>query len=218
MAHGIKVGKLAAGKAYLECRNPLADIYTCAACGMRQQQQVEAKYKRMPLSVLDLLAYHPDHDADVSRRNRVEETDSTYRPAFSYYVSNSGTWYHMHREFVDKPGVGSDSHDTETSALLCPSCAGCCAAWNRAAGSKRLDKARPKRSISVGSDFGDLRRVGLEPLSRMEYLVLAQVRPYMVVCKFSGKQLGKGEQPVLRGQCIAFRQPNGAQKLAETWG
>ena len=217
IAHGIEAGKLAAGKAYLNCRNPLAKIYSCAACGMRQQQQYEAKYKRIPLSELNLLAYHSDHDGDGARRKRVEETDSRFRPAFSYYVASCGTWYHLHPEFVDKAGAGSGSHATETSALLCPSCAGCCTAWNRDAGVKRLDKVRPPRSVSAGCDFGDLRRVGLKPLSRLEYLVLAQVRPYMVVCKFSGKLLGKGEQPVLRGQCIAFRQPGGVQKLAEKW-
>lgn len=158
IAHGIEAGKLAAGKAYLNCRNPLAEIYSCAACGMRQQQQYEAKYKRIPLSELDLLAYHSDHNGDGARRKRVEETDSRFRPAFSYYVASCDTWYHLHPEFVDKAGVGSGSHATETSALLCPSCAGCCTAWNRDAGVKRLDKGRPQRSVSAGLDFGDLRR------------------------------------------------------------
>jgi hypothetical protein len=123
IAHGIEAGKLAAVKAYLNCRNPLAEIYSCVACGMRQQQQDEAKYKRIPLSKLDLLAYHLDHDGDGARRNRVEETDSRFRLAFSFYVASCGTWYHLHPEFVDKAGVGSGSHATETSALLCPLCA-----------------------------------------------------------------------------------------------
>jgi len=220
-----------AADAYVKCCHPTEKLLSCASCGVRRAE-LQGEYKSFPLSSLSLLGYDDCHLSDIERRHRISTTAEEYRVVYSYYICPLGRWYHLHPEFVSSPSVGLDSERvgidsprvgldrcaSEISAVLCGSCADACSKWNNGSfGDKGLSKCRPKRSICGGADFGDMRRLGLEPLSPLEAQVMSRARIYMSVVKVSGKHLGRGESPTMRAQCITFKQENGWERLAGTF-
>ena len=106
--------------------------------------------------------------------------------------------YHLHPELVDPPHTIDGF--TEASALLCTSC-------TKAVRAKSI----PCWSLASGMDFGWLRRLGIPELTPLEQMAVAAGRVFLRAYHVSGANAGSGEQPVLRGQCITFPQPEGPQ-------
>jgi hypothetical protein len=104
-------------------------------------------------------------------------------------LSENGTYYYLHREFVR---LSADNGDE--TATLCKSC---------------LDDTSknkiPKFSIAAGVDFGNPGRVDLPFLTLAEQYVIAQGRLYVSVIKLSGRQASE-RQAAMKGHVITFPQ------------
>ena len=108
----------------------------------------------------------------------------------SYYEMTPQEIFHVHPEFVDV--------DPDTAASSVHLCEGCC----RAAFSKT--GMAPKGSIAAGCDYGLLTRLGLEPPSAFETLLLADVRTYSLTVKVHVPGQWCAARQILRGHMIAF--------------
>ena len=148
--------------------------------------------------------------------------------------------YWLHQEFVDRThtptdplalGLKVDEDDSLRnfpSAILCEECirtvtrfpdrncdfsdeAHC---FHKPAQWKH---GRPKHSVANGLDFGDARRLHLPALTPLETRAIALSRPYMTTFKMSGANAGKGEQEMMRGHCISFKQPEAPPKTLDAF-
>lgn len=72
----------------------------------------------------------------------------------------------------------------------------------------------PKLSIAAGIDFGNYDRIGLEPLTIVEELLISQSRLYVSIVKLVGSR-AEERQSAKKGHVIIFPQPDGPLKLAE---
>lgn len=78
-------------------------------------------------------------------------------------------YYHLHPEFVDE--IIEDNKKRYTT-MICLEC------------KKSIDDNEiPRRSIAAGVDFGDVNRIGLEPLTDRERQIISKVRHYLLVIK-----------------------------------
>ena len=101
--------------------------------------------------------------------------------------------YNLHPEFVDK--YVKDTGEFGFRAKLCSGCS-----------SSISLGGIPERSIASGVDFGDSRRIGLEPLTLRERQIVAKVRHYLNIVKIesnTGKQ-SEHTHSALKGCGIIF--------------
>ena len=107
----------------------------------------------------------------------------------SFYLSEDGTYYNLHPEFVfTNPGNG------DVTATICKSCYG------------DVSKGKiPKFSLAAGLDFGNADRIKLPTLTLAEQYVIAQGRLYVSVIKLSGRQATE-RQSAMKGHVITFPQ------------
>ena len=113
----------------------------------------------------------------------------------SCFESDDGKMFHIHPELVQTSV--SDPDKGRKFTRLCPRCRGYifCKA------------VVPPLSIAAGIDFGDARRLGLEPLSLHEQLIVARVRLYMATIKVSSNRKGRvnlAERQRLQGHAVLF--------------
>jgi hypothetical protein len=96
--------------------------------------------------------------------------------------------YHLHPEFVDGEGKAA-------KATLCPNC-------NDAIKAGEI----PEYSIASGVDFGDCRRLGLEPLTMRERQIISKVRHYHNIIKIESNtgKLREHTHSALKGCSILF--------------
>ena len=114
-----------------------------------------------------------------------------------YMFDNEGNpvYYNLHPEFVQEK-VSAESVKSY-SATICSNCK-----------SSLNNKRTPWRSIVSGVDFGDARRLGLEPLTERERQIISKVRHYLYVIKIEsntadGRLIERG-QSKLKGHGIFF--------------
>ena len=102
-------------------------------------------------------------------------------------------YYHLHPEFVDK--YTKDSGKVGFKAKIC----GVCSESIRA-------RKIPERSIANGIDFGDYRRIGLEPLTLRERHIISKVRHYLNIIKIESNtgKLRENTHSALKGCGIMF--------------
>jgi hypothetical protein len=72
----------------------------------------------------------------------------------------------------------------------------------------------PKLAIAAGIDFGNYDRIGLEPLTIVEELLISKSRLYVSIVKLIGSR-AQERQSAKKGHVIIFPQPDGPLKLAE---
>ena len=108
----------------------------------------------------------------------------------SFFATDSGQLFHIHPELVDV--------DVESRAASMSLCEPCSRAVAQPSGRAAT------YSIAGGCDFGLLSRLGLEPSSALEALVLADVRTYSLTAKVHVPGQWCAARHVLKGHMIAF--------------
>lgn len=113
------------------------------------------------------------------------------REVFSFYISLTGNYYHLHREFL----VVNEGCEIAT---ICTQC--------------NADIAKgiiPKYSIAAGVDFGNPARIGLAPLTLVEQYCISPCRLYASIVKLCGRQPSE-QQTASKGHVITIRHENQA--------
>jgi hypothetical protein len=173
-----------------------APLFACACCGMRKMvTDGKEQYRQVPLRELEVLRLGYDErlrhhervlkgSIQVPTGNRDREGNALTRDiepwrAFSVWPVRSQfdyeegeELYHLHPEFVVGEGL-------DAKATLCASCC-----------DDITDGLVPEYSVANGVDFGDCRRLGLEPLTTRERQIISKVRHYYTVIKIESKLEG----------------------------
>jgi len=184
------------------------DLLSCGACGIRhfghvtdpQGKKSEMKpnqFYRIDLNDLGMLLYSDEEVQQWKIRKEISvevpDTDTTNKmihpwKAKSVEENNLGV-YHLHPEFVQHSEDKSEHH-----TLVCGTCM-------RAISAGRV----PTNSIAAGVDYGDFNRIGLQPLTPMERLLIARARLYNRILKVT-RSYGTEpwERQTLKGHHILF--------------
>ena len=114
--------------------------------------------------------------------------------------------YHLHPEFVEE--YRKENGKVGFRAKLCSGCS-----------TSIMSNTIPARSIASGVDFGDYRRIGLEPLTLRERQIVAKVRHYLNIIKIesnTGRQFDHTHS-ALKGCGIIFDHdsPHVVKKLLD---
>jgi hypothetical protein len=145
-ARSINDSLLGVVREYVQTRNPLDPLLTCAACGMREFS-AQGQHVRRPLSAVGVLRFHEDNAHDNAVATRIASAGPEFEAIFTSYLAPDGQRYHLHAAFVDPPGT---EDVPELSTILCGTCD------HAVCGAK---PSRPPLSVAAGVDFGDLARV-----------------------------------------------------------
>ena len=109
--------------------------------------------------------------------------------------SGNPNYYNLHPEFVNEKNPG---HPIEGyTAMICSHCV------------KSINNGKcPWRSLAAGVDFGDPRRIGLEPLTKRERQIISKIRHYLMVIKIESniddQRTRERGQSALKGCGIFF--------------
>ena len=172
-------------------------LAACASCGIRDPQKPAnniCNIRALPtghwlildesgVAVLEAMPSVTLVDVDGIERH------VDLRSVRSFWVSSDGQYYHLHPELVD---ICSDG---ECTVYLCAPCA---------AASKKPCGPAPPNSIAGGLDYGVLSRIGIEPLSSFEQLLLSDVRTYSITAKVHVPNGYAHARSLLRGHLISF--------------
>ena len=177
--------------AFARVTDPSKPIYSCGACGIRDLNREYTVFN--VLDELDLLEQQPDESAAI------DAIDAQFRPAVSQWQDpRTLRRFHLHPELVDQ------ANEQRPTTRLCSSCA-------RAL----REGKRPKWSIAAGVDYGAASRLGLQPLTLPEQVVLARVRLFVTVLKLRGHSTGAARYPAIKGHAICFSQDAPEQLAAQ---
>ena len=153
-----------------------APLKSCGACGTREAERGKVKYHTAWLSSMGPCKWPfvvaNDFPEQVGDKRKVKMVSIPIDKHFNtrqvnawsvkslYYSERLDKTFYLHPELVEREQGGE-----EEVTWLCDIC-------NNAI----LD--RPELSLANGVDFGDFRRIGLEPLNVHEQVILGQMRLY----------------------------------------
>ena len=183
-------------------------LFACGACGRRLMERDElpaVKYERLFLDLESsrILEYNDDDSLWLKTIKaegpvRVPTGPDPQQVKYvmpwklvSYFETDDGKMYHLHPELIQR------EDDGRLFTRLCPCC------WSNVEAGKI-----PPNSIASGVDFGDSRRLGMEPLWLHEQLILSRVRLYMANVKLMSNDTGQATFATkhrLRGHAVLFK-------------
>ncbi len=183
---------------YNKHMDPQRPLLACACCGVRDPDRSMST----PICVKDLAPHHwlrcsEDEVAELAAAPTVsfltsqgQEREVHLKLLRSWYAADTGEYFHLHKELV--------YNDAKTGASMAPLCEACSKAAADPSGPP------PATSIAAGCDYGLLSRLGLEPPSAFEVLLLADVRTYALTAKVHVPGQWCAARELLRGHMIAF--------------
>jgi hypothetical protein len=189
-----------------------AKLYACAACGHRVREQrtnpeVIYRYVEVGSDFMSPLQYTKEQEYSF-RTDRIEQelspplvpinADFELGPLFpwkakSVFELSGGKLFHLHPELVDRLDGGG------SFVRLCPYCY------------ESLEKRQiPKLSVAGGIEFGNYARVGLEPPSLHEELIIAKTRLVISSLKIKSNMCGRVslDRDTLQCNAVLFCQDN----------
>jgi len=165
------------------------NLYACAACGIRQLEQLHPKIEYVSIqlnnALLKSLQYTDDqkngfcneqqlHGLQVPCNDQGHFMTLHAWKVKSVYEARSGIFYHLHPELIDIDEAGIES------VHLCPTC------FSKLEGGKK-----PQLSIAAGIDFGYYRWLkDLEMPNLHESIILSLNEVVHVTIKISSNQCG----------------------------
>ena len=176
---------------------------------MERTEEPAIIYDRLFLDALEaqVLKYSPEeHDRlnDMKKEGPIliprsggEHEWEAIRPweIVSFYEYDPKTVYHIHPELVQTCKDGPQKG--RRFVRVCPRCMG-----------HIENKKVPLYSIAAGVDFGNAQRLGLEPLSLHEQLIVSRCRIYMATIKLLSNCVGHvtlNQRQRLQGHAVLFR-------------
>ena len=177
---------------------------SCGACGLRDYIAEPMVNHTWPYHTIgdDLALLRLTQD-QVDEYLAVEEQ---YRPLFSIYAADDGHYYYLHDEFIEPTpppfyAVAAEGAPVKRVRI----CQSCHTSLVKAKTMPKKERRPPKHSIANGLDFGKPWRIGLEPLTLVEQVLIARVSVDMVLVKLSPPTGSAGaDQSALRGNAISF--------------
>ena len=184
--------------AYGERMDPARPLMACAACGVRDP----ARPPLEPLTLDELesdhwLRYTADEKTELLAMPTVtlmsvsgEQREVHLKLLRSFFDSGNDNLFHVHPEPVEV-----DPESGEHKVNLCECC-------SKAAATPT--GRPPTYTIAAGCNYGLPTRLGIDPPSAFEALVLADVRTYSLTAKVHVPGQWCAARTLLRGHMIAF--------------